>query len=146
MGEDGDEALLRAGCDLRVALGRLVRRMRQSHARGELTLAEISVLSRLDRDGPSTPGALADGERVRPQAMGTTLEALESRGLVSRTGDPADGRRAVMSATADGTRLLTDRRQASNQRMAAALGALTPAERAQLLAVVPLLDRLTDAL
>jgi DNA-binding MarR family transcriptional regulator len=104
------------------------------------------VLSRLDRDGPSTPGALADGERVRPQAMGSTLEALESRGLVSRTADPADGRRAVMSATADGTRLLTDRRQASNQRVAAALGTLTGAERQRLLAVIPLLDRLTDAL
>ena len=61
------------GCDLRVVLGRIVRRLRQAHAAGDLTLSEISVLSRLDRDGPATPGALADAERVRPQAMGATL-------------------------------------------------------------------------
>jgi hypothetical protein len=39
--------LIHAGCDLRVALGRIVRRLRQGHAVSDLTLSEISVLSRL---------------------------------------------------------------------------------------------------
>ncbi|MEV6896449.1 hypothetical protein [Amycolatopsis sp. NPDC051372] len=51
--------LVEAAADLRVALGRLVRRMRQGYVAGEATLSESSVLSRLDRDGPSTPGYLA---------------------------------------------------------------------------------------
>jgi DNA-binding MarR family transcriptional regulator len=141
-----EAAVLRAACDLRVALGRLVRRLRQAHAPGELTLSETSVLSRLDRDGPATPGALADGERVRPQAMGATLAVLEQRALVTRAADPGDGRRVLMSTTPAGTRLLTDRRSASTQRMAAALAGLTADEQRGLIAVIPLLERMADQL
>jgi len=133
--------------DLRLALARIVRRLRQAHEPGELTLSEISVLSRLDRDGPATPGALANGERVRPQAMGTTLAALEQRGLVARMPDPDDGRRVSMSATEAGRRLLLDRRSATTRRMTKALAeGFTPEERRRLAAVIPLLDRLADSL
>ena len=133
--------------DLRLALARIVRRLRQAHEPGELPLSEISVLSRLDRDGPATPGALANGERVRPQAMGTTLAALEQRGLVARMPDPDDGRRVSMSATEAGRRLLLDRRSATTRRMTKALAeGFTPEERRRLAAVIPLLDRLADSL
>jgi DNA-binding MarR family transcriptional regulator len=133
--------------DLRLALARIVRRLRQAHEPGELTLSEISVLSRLDRDGPATPGALANGERVRPQAIGTTLAALEQRGLVARTPDPGDGRRVSMSATEAGRLLLLDRRSASTRRMTKALAeGFTPEERRRLATVIPLLDRLADSL
>ena len=139
--------LLRAGNDLKVVLGRVVRRLRQGHAPGELTLSEVSVLSRLDRDGPATPGALADGERVRPQAMGATLAVLEQRGLVDRTGDPADGRRVLMSVTGEGRRVLIDRRTRSVQAVTTALtDAFSAAEQRQLIAVIPLLERLADRL
>jgi DNA-binding MarR family transcriptional regulator len=137
----------RAAADLRVALARIVRRLRQAHEPGELTLSEVSVLSRLDRDGPATPGVLASGERVRPQAMGTTLAALEQRGLVARMPDPDDGRRVSMSVTESGRRLLLDRRSASTRRMSRALAeGFTPEERRRLIDAVPLLDRLADSL
>ena len=137
----------RAAADLRVALGRIVRRLRQAHEPGELTLSELSVLSRLDRDGPATPGTLAGGERVRPQAMGTTLATLEQRGLVARMPDPDDGRRVSMSVTEAGRRLLLDRRSASTRRMTRALAeGFTPEERRRLIDAVPLLDRLADSL
>jgi DNA-binding MarR family transcriptional regulator len=133
--------------DLRVALARIVRRLRQAHEPGELTLSEVSVLSRLDRDGPATPGTLAGGERVRPQAMGTTLAALEQRGLVARTPDPDDGRRVSMSVTEAGRQVLLDRRSASVQRMTRALAeGFRPEERRRLIDVIPLLDRLADSL
>jgi DNA-binding MarR family transcriptional regulator len=142
-----EPTLLRAGCDLRVALGRIVRRLRQSHAPGELTLSEISVLSRLDRDGPATPGALADGERVRPQAMGATLAVLEQRSLVARAADPGDGRRVLMSINPEGSTLLVDRRSRSTARMVSAIAdGFTPAEQRQLIAVIPLLERMADQL
>jgi DNA-binding MarR family transcriptional regulator len=139
--------LLRAGCDLRVALGRIVRRLRQGHAPGELTLSEISVLSRLDRGGPATPTALADDEHVRPQAMGATLAVLEGRSLVQRAADPADGRRVLMSINADGRRLLVDRRSVNTQRVAAALTeGFSREEQRQLVDVIPLLERLAEQL
>lgn len=139
--------LERAAFDLRLALARIVRRLRQAHEPGDLTLSEVSVLSRLDRDGPATPGALAGGERVRPQAMGNTLAALEQRGLVARMPDPEDGRRVSMSATEAGRQLLLDRRSASTRRVTHALGeGFSADEQRRLIEVIPLLDRLADSL
>jgi DNA-binding MarR family transcriptional regulator len=139
--------LLQAGTDLRVVLGRLVRRMRQGYVVGEATLSETSVLSRLDRDGPATPGCLAELERVKPQAMGVTLAGLVERGLVSRSPDAADGRRVVMSVTGAGRKLLTDRRSHNTRRLTQALAVKFSAdERRRLIEVIPLLERLADEL
>jgi DNA-binding MarR family transcriptional regulator len=135
------------GSHLQVALGRVVRRLRQGHVPGDLTLSEASVLARLDAGGAATPGDLAADEHVRPQAMCTTLAGLEARELVSRAGDPNDGRRVLMSATEAGRQLLVDRRGMKAERMAQALAtAFTPAEQRQLAAAAVLLDRLADAL
>jgi DNA-binding MarR family transcriptional regulator len=131
---------------LQVAVGRLVRRLRQAYTPGELTLSEASALSRLDRDGAAAPGELAIIERVKPQAMGTTLQALEQRGLVSRAPDPGDGRRVVMTITADGQRLLTDRRMLRTHTLAEAIARLTDEERRALVEATELLDRLAEQL
>jgi DNA-binding MarR family transcriptional regulator len=133
----------RVASDLHVSIGRLVRRLRQGHVPGDLTLSEASVLSRLDIRGPATPSELAAEERVRPQAMSTTLAGLEARGLVARAGDPGDGRRVLMSLTDAGRQLLVDRRGIKAARMARALATgFTPAEQQQLAAATPLLERL----
>jgi DNA-binding MarR family transcriptional regulator len=142
-----DEELLQASTDLRVALGRLVRRLRQGYVVGELTLPERSVLSRLDREGPATPGCLADLERVKPQAMGVTLAGLVDRGLVERRKDDSDGRKVLMSVTDAGVRLLTDRRSQTTRQMASALAEkFTVAEQRKLVAAIPLIERLADEL
>ncbi|MGW5721792.1 MarR family winged helix-turn-helix transcriptional regulator [Amycolatopsis sp. NPDC003865] len=142
-----DDELLQASTDLRVALGRLVRRLRQGYVVGELTLPERSVLSRLDREGPATPGCLADLERVKPQAMGVTLAGLVERGLVERRKDDSDGRKVLMSVTEAGVKLLTDRRSETTRQMAAALSEqFTEAERRVLIAAIPLIERLADEL
>jgi DNA-binding MarR family transcriptional regulator len=142
-----DEELLQASTDLRVALGRLVRRLRQGYVVGELTLPERSVLSRLDREGPATPGCLADLERVKPQAMGVTLAGLVDRGLVERRKDDSDGRKVLMSVTGAGVRLLTDRRSRTTELMATALAEkFTVAEQRKLMAAIPLIERLADEL
>ena len=142
-----DEQLLQASADLRVALGRLVRRLRQGYTPGEPTLPERSVLSRLDRDGPATPGCLADLERVKPQAMGVTLAGLVERGLVERRKDDSDGRKVLMSVTEAGVKLLTDRRSQTTRQMADVLaGKFTEAEQRALIAAIPLIERLADEL
>lgn len=131
----------------RLAVARISRRLRQTHAVGDLTLAEVSALSRLDRDGSASPGALAELERVRPQAMAATVATLEERGLLRRRTDAEDGRRSILSVTPAGRKVLLNRRSESNERLAEVLDAeFTPAERRKLLAVLPLLERLADRL
>ena len=132
---------------LRVAIGMLVRKLKQAQLPGELTLAETWALSRLDRSGPATSSDLAKQDRISPQSMGATLAVLEQRGLIERRGDPADGRRVVLSITAAGRQLVNDRRDARSEMIAAALrDGFTTAERDQLLAIAPLLERLAEKL
>jgi DNA-binding MarR family transcriptional regulator len=133
----------RAAGELSACLGLLVRRLRQVHVDGDLTLSQASVLVRLEREGPATPGVLAAGEQITPQSMGAILAALEESGLVSRRGDPSDGRRVVMSITAAGREGLQGVRHEKAQRLARAIEeGLTAAERRQLIQVIPLLQRL----
>jgi DNA-binding MarR family transcriptional regulator len=132
---------------LRVSVGMLIRKLRQMPLEGELTLPETSALSRLDRGGPATSSELARAERISPQSMGVTIAALEERGLVAREKDAEDGRRIAISITGTGRRLVHDRRGKRTALMARALAdGFTEAEREQLGAVAPLLERLAERL
>jgi DNA-binding MarR family transcriptional regulator len=132
---------------LRISLGLLVRRLRALPTDDRLSMPERSALSRLDREGPATAAALAQSEQISPQSMGATLAGLAARGLVLRRPDPDDGRKAILSVSRAGMKVLADRRSARSQQLAAALTAeLTAAERATLAAAVPLLDRLAQRL
>jgi DNA-binding MarR family transcriptional regulator len=132
---------------LRVSVGLLLRRLRQTRDDGELTLPESSALARLDRGGPATASALAKLEQISPQSMGATLGALEAKGLIERRPDPGDGRRAVLSVTEAGSRLLRDKRNARTEKLAKALSAgFTPAEIRLLAAASPLLERLAESI
>jgi len=124
----------------------LVQRIRQTQAvEGDLTSPETSALARLDRTGPTTAAELARLERISPQSMGATVAALEERGLVGRAPDPADGRRSILSLSADGRALLQRRRSARSEHMSAALeSAFTRAEVKQLQAAAPLIERLAQ--
>jgi DNA-binding MarR family transcriptional regulator len=132
---------------VRIAVGVLVRKLRQVPAPADLTLAETSALSLLDRNGPATSSDLAKLDRISPQSMGATIAALEQRGLVGRQRDPGDGRRIVLSVSEAGRQVVNDRRSARTERIAAALrGGFTDAELDQLLAAAPLLERLAEKL
>jgi DNA-binding MarR family transcriptional regulator len=145
MSEDPDVGQVAAA--LRVSIGLLLRRLRQVQVDGELTWPESSALVRLDRGGPTTPSELARLEQISPQSMGATLAALETRGLVERRPDPRDGRRVVLSVTEAGHDVLLDKRNAQARQLAQALEAgFTPAELRQLMAAVPLLERLAQSI
>jgi DNA-binding MarR family transcriptional regulator len=133
----------RAAADLRACLGPLVRRLRAVHGDGELTLSQVSVLVRLERDGAATPGALAAAEAITAQSMGAIVAALADRGLVRRDPDPADGRRVIVSLSPAGRRSLSGVRQEKARRLARAIrGGLDTDEQVQLIAAIPLLERL----
>ncbi|MEU3651833.1 MarR family transcriptional regulator [Streptomyces sp. NPDC032161] len=131
---------------LSAALGRLLRRLRTTSSESLLTPTQRSVLARLDREGPTTTAALARAEYVRPQSMRLTVGALESRGLVERAPDPADGRKSVVSITRTGLEVLTAVRTAKNDWLAEALAAeLDDEERRTVAEAAELLDRLAGA-
>ena len=130
---------------LQLSVGLFKRRARETAREGELTSPELSVLSRLDRNGPDTTAALARWEQITPQAMGATVAALEARELIGRAPDPDDGRRSILTLTGSGERALRAGRTALTVQMAAALSrGFTPVEIEQLRVAAPLMERLAQ--
>jgi DNA-binding MarR family transcriptional regulator len=131
--------------ELLVSIGLFIRRVRQSAVQGELTLPEISALSRLERAGSATTSELARADQITPQAMGATLAALEARGLVERRPDPNDGRRVAMSVSDAGLQALRNKRTARTDQLAKALAdGFTQGELETLRAAAPLIERLGE--
>ena len=85
--------------DLRALLGKLKRRLREQAHAGDLTPSQVSVLLRLEKDGPATASQLARAEAMRPQSMASVVAALEALNLVSGAPHPTDGRRTLLSLT-----------------------------------------------
>ena len=133
----------RAAAELHASLGPLVRRLRSVHQIGDISLSQASVLARLERYGPSSQGALAGVENITPQSMGAILSALEDKELISRRADPVDGRRVVVSITPAGRRSLQGVRQEKARRLARAISeGFSPDEQRELVAAIPLIERL----
>jgi DNA-binding MarR family transcriptional regulator len=130
--------------ELRAAISLLTRRVRESKTT-ELSLPERTALSRLHRKGSATTADLARWEEITPQAMGSTVAALERRGLVGRAPDPTDGRRAILTITADGVALVHASRGELTDRLTAALHEHFTAEERELIrAATPLIERLAE--
>lgn len=137
--------LAASAAELRVALSRILRRLRAAHSPMEITPSQGVVLSRLLRDGPATVAALARAENVRPQSMRVTLAALEERGLVSRSPHPTDQRQVLMSITEAAGQRVAAARSAKEDWLAQAMATeLTRADQDTLLAAIPLLQRLLE--
>jgi len=128
--------------ELRVVLGRLVRRLRMEH---RFSMTQAAVLGRLDREGLQSISAIAKAERVRPQSMSQTLGELEAEGLIARRPDERDGRRIMVELTDEGRAALQQDRALREGWLAHALeGELSDRERALLEEAVRLLDRLSE--
>jgi DNA-binding MarR family transcriptional regulator len=103
------------------------------------------VLGRLHGDGPATQAALAAAEHVRQQSMAATLGALGALGLLERTGDPADGRRTLISLSDLGDKTVRGVRRHRNEWLAETLAReFTAEERATVDRALPLLQRLAQ--
>jgi DNA-binding MarR family transcriptional regulator len=137
--------------NLRLAIGRVARQIRHVYATtgpaDETSFTELAVLSRLKRVGPTAPTVLAKAERITPQAVGTVLSDLASRGFVDRRPDPADGRRLIVTITNAGRRAVGARTEVVTERLADALREGFTAEELRTLDdILPLLDRLAERL
>jgi len=128
--------------ELRVVLGQLFRRLRAVHT---FSQSQGAVLGRLDREGPQSVSQLAAAERVRPQSMAQTVGDLEAEGLVARTPDPTDGRRALVALTDEGRATLgTDRARRDGWIADAITDGLTREEEEILARAVVLLRRIAE--
>jgi DNA-binding MarR family transcriptional regulator len=131
--------------DLRLLLGRFKRRLRQESGIAELSWSQTAVLGLLDREGPATITTLARAEGVRPQSMGATIAALQERGLVAGTPDPADGRQTILSLTPAAITLIHAARAAGQDWLHGAIQSKFSApEQQQLATGVNLLKRLLE--
>lgn len=129
--------------DLRALLIKLKRRLREQGGMGDLTPSQVSVLLRLETDGPATAAGLARAEGMRPQSMGPVITALEAAGLVSGVPDPNDGRRILLSLTDACRTWAQEKRAAKQDWLTRTIEArLSPREQDELAASVELLKRL----
>jgi len=130
--------------DLRVAVMRTSRRLRQEGSTGGVTDGQYAVLATLDSTGPTTLRALAASERVQPPSMTRTVTALAEAGLVTRGGDPEDGRHVVVTLTEAGARHVKETRRRRDAWLAARLGELGEDDRAVLARAAELLAALAS--
>jgi DNA-binding MarR family transcriptional regulator len=131
--------------DLRIALGKLKRRLREQAHPNDFTDSQKSVLLRLDRDGPATVSALARAESVRPQSMRVTVAGLEATGAVSGKPDPTDGRQTLVDLTPGFQKALTANRAAKDDWLLRAVQTqLSAQEQADLASAVKLLQRIAE--
>ncbi|GAB3206947.1 MarR family winged helix-turn-helix transcriptional regulator [Marinactinospora thermotolerans] len=130
---------------LRVAVGRLARRLRAQRPDASLSLGQTAVLFTLARHGQMTPRALADHEKVQPPSMTRIIAALEERELVHRTKHPDDRRQQLVELTEEGIRLVRADRRRREAWLTQRLGELTPDEKATLRKAAEILDRLSQS-
>ena len=131
--------------ELRALVGKLKRRLREQADVGDLTLSQVSVLLRLEKDGEATTSSLARAEGMRPQSMATVIAALESAGLVSGAPDPADGRQTLLSLTDACRQWIQEGRAARQDWLSRRLQARLSSDEMEVLATaVGLLTRLAD--
>ncbi|MFG2679821.1 MarR family winged helix-turn-helix transcriptional regulator [Streptomyces sp. NPDC048392] len=141
---DISDSAARAARELHVVFGRLRRRIRQVARDGDLTPSQVSALTLVGKHGAATASALASAEGVRPQSMAATLVALDQRGLIRRSPDPADGRRQLVALTEAGRARIEGDRRVRQEWLARALqNRCTDEERDTVLEALALLDRLT---
>jgi DNA-binding MarR family transcriptional regulator len=130
--------------DLRLAVMRLSRRLRNQRVDTSVTLTHLAALSTLKRHGPLSPGELAAHERVQPPSMTRVVVALEGLGMVTRTPHPTDGRQVVIDLTPAAEALLGDEARAREAWLTGRLQDLPADEREVLREAAVIMDKLAS--
>ena len=130
--------------DLRLAVMRFSRRLRNQRVDTSVTLTHLAALSTLKRHGPMSPGELAAQERVQPPSMTRVVVALEGMGLVTRTPHPTDGRQVVIGLTDAAEELLAGEARAREAWLSGQLQQLTAEERTILREASVIMDKLAS--
>jgi DNA-binding MarR family transcriptional regulator len=143
------DELTQVSQELRVAVGRVARRLRRISAEGDAEGAvkfnELLVLLRLSHEGALSPSDIARHEHVTSQAIAAIVRDLEARGLVTRDAHSTDGRRTVIELTKAGRAALASHDQAAAHTMVEVLDEyFSSGEIKRLTSAIPLMNRLAD--
>ena len=128
--------------ELRIAIGRASRRIRAERGEAGLTDPQFTVLAWLTKEGPLTPGQLAERERIQPPSMTRTVNSLVELGLVGKAEHPTDGRQVVVSLTDAGVAEVDETRRRRDAWLADRLRQMTTTERTLLVDAAELLRRI----
>jgi DNA-binding MarR family transcriptional regulator len=133
---------------LRVAIGRLSRRLRTTAAGSAagLTPTRISVLLTVVRQGPIRLSELAVAESLNPTMLSRVIADLADAGLVARISDDGDRRAAWAEATEKGRKLAQRMRRERTDAVNEAMAELTPTDRHLLEMALPALEQLAEHL
>jgi DNA-binding MarR family transcriptional regulator len=131
--------------DLRIAVGRLSRRVRAEKADGDLSDGQFSVLALLHREGPHTLGELSEFERVTPPTMNRRVNHLVAAGYVARENSPTDGRKVVLRPTDAGREFVKETRRRRDAWLFKRLEKLAADDRALLMEAARIIREIADA-
>ena len=141
------------GVDVRAltdVVGRLRRALRRSirsdYPWERLPMARVELLHALVDRGPSRVGELAQAQRLAPNTVSELVAQLVADGFAERAHDPADRRATVIAVTPLGIGELRQWTEANEERIGAALGALSTADQNALRRALPAMERLVARL
>lgn len=114
--------------------------LRQSRQTSDLSASALSVLSRLESDGPTRVTELAEREGLSQPGTTTLVNRLVTGGYATRGSDAADGRVVLVAVTDEGVARLVAYREARSQLVASRLRLLSADDRAALQRALPALE------
>jgi len=130
---------------MRTVFRKLKLRLREHGEHSDLTLSQISVVLRLEKEGSATVSSLARAEGMRPQSMSAVVTPLQESGLVRGAPDTSDGRKTLMSLTPKCLKWLQEGRAARQDWLTTTISQkLSAHEQEMLQAAIELLTRLVE--
>lgn len=130
---------------LRGVIPRLARQLNDTSTGEDLTPTQYSVLALVRLRGPVGLAELTELEGINPTMLSRVVKVLDERGLVRRLPDPRDLRAARLEATPVGERVHDRVRVQRTQVLSECLDRLPPETAEILLAAVPAMEALAEA-
>jgi DNA-binding MarR family transcriptional regulator len=136
-----EESLGEEATRLRLAVGRLQRRIRIDSGDSPLQLAALVTI---EGHGPLRLSELARRESVSAPTMSRVLTALDEQGLIVRAPDPQDARGVLVTLSQAGRIRLEEIRTHRTALLARRLQRLDPIQRAAIRAALPAVEALLE--
>ena len=130
---------------LRGVIPRLARQFNETSTGADLTPTQYSVLALVRVRGPLGLAELTELEGLNPTMLSRIVKVLDERGLIRRLPDPSDLRAARVEVTPEGERVHTRVREQRTRVLSECLERLPPQTADLLLAAVPAMEALAEA-
>jgi DNA-binding MarR family transcriptional regulator len=143
MSAENDALLTEEATRLRLAVGRLNRRIRIDGG-DSLPPLQLSALNTIALHAPLRLSELAKREAVTAPTMSRVLGALDDNGLVVRTPDPQDARGVLITLSDKGRERLDEIRSHRTALVARRLGRLDATQREAIRAALPAIEALLE--